>query len=136
MSYTTPEAVRYFSTIGHRDDCNPEKSSLQPRQSKISRIATNQLQYKSLKHVVSYSSNAVVEKERKITLKNHKQQEFIRKINQARTNPAGSMLEQIARQRGKLDLPLNLDDLKYGTRKLIGDKDLTHLNEKLALCKK
>lgn len=46
------------------------------------------------------------------------------------------MLEQIAKQRGKLDLPLTLEDLKYGAKKIVGDRELTHLSDKLAACKK
>lgn len=46
------------------------------------------------------------------------------------------MLEQIAQQRGKLDLPLSLEDLRFGTKKIVGNKNLTHLEDKLAACKK
>lgn len=50
----------------------------------------------------------------------------------ARTQVGGSMLQQVKVQRKRLDLPITLEDLKYGAKKIIGDKNLNHLNDKLA----
>lgn len=72
MSYTNPEAVKYFSSIAHRPDCDTRDECLQPKESKISRIATNQLQYKSLKSVCGFSSKVTFQKEKSITLKKHR----------------------------------------------------------------
>jgi hypothetical protein len=41
-----------------------------------------------------------------------------------------SLIEKIAVKRKKLDMPITFDDLKFGTKNLIGD-NLTHVSEKM-----
>lgn len=58
MSLKSPEAVKYFSSFDQRVNQDSQEEELQLRESKICRIATNKLQYMSLKHIVGRSTKA------------------------------------------------------------------------------
>lgn len=139
MSLKSPEAVKYFSSFDNKFQNEPEievQSKFEVRPSKQCRIATNKMQFMSLSNIVGQCSKTQFEYNRMKTLKNIEKEIFMKKIAQVASNPHGNMLEQIAKKRNKLDIPLSLEDLKYGTRKIVGNRELTNLNDKLAESKK
>jgi len=110
MSYTAPEAIKYF--VGMSNDHQSEQKNA-PK-SKFSRIATNQMTLVSLRQVMNFSAKHTGLKEqalleRKLRLRGReKQSPEVSEIS------GPNRYEQLRQDRSKLDIPLTVEDFKYG----------------------
>lgn len=128
--FQTQEAIRYFSKMQRSQEDSQE--DLEPRESKFSRIAGNQMV--SLKQMITFCSVASSEQEQRATQKK-KQLEAASVTHKAKEGLHLTMIEKIAIKRKRFDLPITFDDLKYGTNNMMPD-NLHHMADQMALAKK